>query len=354
MAASKRLVYLPAVNSKTWLLMTNVEQGTCLRDYSTSPPTPNRTYSLDDLEALLAQDVSYSERLPAFSRIRYSDEPFWREQIAFRNAESGLSSTVDERRLQERFKEECNNALAKQSDAALRAVFERWIERFQCVKKKKQFNHWDNDLAEAKFSAKTGIGWTSQLLEASRSNGVVQFIPTGCDLTEFSLVAMELGFGISSKDNRFRKGYTDFIKPDGLALRRNGYFTIVEVKGPQDESSLAGPLLQATCAALALVAKKQMLHQIAMQRGQRRPAFHRAEIPMQRRSLGIHVLSQAANNGGPRERWTSEVQSICAAVIRAFSQLEYIAYSFVTAAEAKDLRRLRTDYLITAEGVKKL
>jgi len=351
MAASKKLVYLPTINRNTWLLMTKVEQGTCLRDYSTSPPKPDRAYSFDDLEALLAQDGSYSERLPAFSRIPYSDEEFWREQIAFRNAESGLSSSVDKRRLQERFKEECKKALAQRRKGTLQAVFERWIERFQCVKQKKQFNHWDNDLATSLYSANKGIGWTSQLLEASRGHGDVHFIPTGCDLTEFSMVAMELGFGISSKDNRFRKGYTDFIKPDGLALRRNGYFTVVEVKGPQDEAGLIGPLLQATCAALALVAKREMIQQIAMQKGDKRPAFFRAEIPKQRRSLGIHILSQAGTKGGPREPWTQEVENVCAAVIGAFRHLEYVAYSFVTVDEARDLKRLKTDYIITTEGV---
>lgn len=353
-AASKKLVYLPMVNPTTWLLMTKLKQGTCLRDYSTSPLTPNRTYTLDALEELLAQDGSYSERLPAFSRIPYYDEAFWREQIAFRNAESGLSITVDKRRLQERFKEECKNALAKRSDGALRAVFERWVERFQCIKNKQQFNHWDNDLADPKFSERTGIGWTSQLLEASRICGEIHFIPTGCELTEFSLVAMELGLGISSKNNSFRKGYTDFIKPDGLALRRNGYFTVMEVKGPQDESGLIGPLLQATCAALALVAKREMLQQIAKTKGDRRPAFDRAEIPKQRRSLGIHVLSQAGKNGGPREAWTQEAERVCADVIGAFRHLEYIAYSFVTIDEAKEMRRLKTDCLITTAGVTRL
>lgn len=351
MAASKQLVFLPMVNAKTWLLMTKRKQGTCLRDYSTTPHTSIRSYSLDELDAMLAQDGSYSEKPPAFSRIPFSDEVFWREQIAFRNAESGRHGGVEERRLQERFKEQCMRALDQPGHAKLRAVFEHWTERFRCIKQKEQFNHWDNDPAASKYSAETGIGWTSQLLEQSRKNGKIHFIPTGCDITEFSLVAMELGFGISSKNNEFRKGQTDFIKPDGLALRRNGYFTVIEVKGPQDEADLIGPLLQTTCAALALVAKKEMIQRIAVKEGERRPAFPRAEIPEARRSIGIHILSQAGPDGGPRVPWTPKVESTCLTVINAFTRLEYVAYSFVSTDEARNLKRLNTDVLVTREGV---
>ena len=109
-------------------------------------------------------------------------------------------------------------------------------------------------------------------------------------------------------------------------------------------------MLQATCAALAVVAKKNMLRDIARTKGDCRPAFPRAEIPVQSRSLGLHVLTQAANDGGPREPWTDEVVNWCSSVLRAFSQLEYIAYSFVSNREAANLKAIQTDHIITMDG----
>lgn len=352
-AASKKLVYLPEINKSTWLLMTKVGQGACLRDYTTSPRNDDRRFTTEQLEEMLEQDGTYSEKLSSFSGIKYTDDPFWREQIEFRNAESGLTASVDERRLQERFKEESLTAISQRSEDALLSVFQRWVKRFECIKPKAQFNHWDDDSAKSRFNASTGIGWTSQLLEASRANGQVTFIPTDCPATDFSLVAMELGFGISSKNNPFRSGYKDFIKPDGLALRKSGYFTVLEVKGPQDEPGLIGPMLQAVCGGLAVVAKKYMLRSIARGTGGLRPAFHRAEIPLKSRSLGVHILTHSRGQGGPREPWTQEVETACIAVMQAFRQLEYIAYSFVTNEQAQALNRLHTDVLITSAGVQK-
>ena len=353
MAASKQLVYIPSVNPQTWLLITKVMDGACLRDYSASPPLEIRNFTTTELVQMLNEDGTFSECMSSFSKIPHTDVEFWREQIEFRNKESGLTDSPEQRRLLERFKEQCLRAMSQQSEEALSSVFQGWTTRFESIKTKDQFNHWDDDSAAAKIDHRTGIGWTSQLLEASRRNGEVQFIPTGNEQTDFSLVAMELGFGISSKDNPFRAGFTDFIKPDGLGLRRLGYFTVLEVKGPQDEKGLIAPMLQATCGALAVVAKKDMLRQIALQAGQLRPAFHLAEVPIQSRSIGIHILTQANDQGGPREPWTDEVETACMAVIKAFKQLQYIAYSFVTTENAKALDELRTDVLITTEGVQR-
>ena len=351
MAASKNLVYLPTINDSTWLLMSRRGQSTCLRNYLVSPHEEDRRYSLDTVKTLL-DNGGFSENLPAFNNISYQQEEFWREQINLRNAEYGLVPD-NAWKLQQRFKEECRAPLDRRSVAGLRAVFERWTTYFDLVKeKRKQFNHWDNDPIAPKYiRPDTGMGWTAQLLNASRETGAVRYIRTGCDTTDFSLVAMELSLRIARGDNRFRHDYEERINPDGLALRENGYFTVVEVKGPQDESELVGPMLQATCAALALVPKRSMLKQIALKSGDRRPAFHRAEIPMQRRSIGVHVLTATDDQGNHREQWSSEVANACEAVIGAFPQLEYIAYSFVTPSEAKNLRSLWTDYLVTVDGV---
>jgi hypothetical protein len=88
MAASKQLVCIPALNKNTWLLITKRLQGACLRDYSVQPCTEDRTRSVAELEKLLTAKDSFTEKLPAFSKIRFDDYDFWKEQIEFRNAES--------------------------------------------------------------------------------------------------------------------------------------------------------------------------------------------------------------------------------------------------------------------------
>ncbi len=355
MAASKTLVFIPSINPNTWLLLTKLEDSTCLRDYSTSPCVENRSFSTTAIKELLQQNDGRSEQLSSFSGIPFSDEDFWREQIEFRNIESGLPEPTDEQRLQDEFKKQFYSARGQRNkSAALREVFERWRKRFSCVKDKKQFNHWDNDSAVSMCSHNKGVGWTSQLLEASRQKKKINYIPTGNVLTDFSLVAMELSLGISSHDNRFRslsRGRRDFIKPDGLGVRKNGYFTIIEVKGPQDEKGLVAPMLQAACGALAVIAKRQMLCRIARKPTAMRPACPRAAIPLQSPSLGIHVLTQARKDGSPREAWSSDVDTACAAVLSAFGELQYIAYSFVTDEQAKNLNQVKTDVLLTKDGM---
>jgi hypothetical protein len=348
MAASKQLVYIPKLNKNTWLLMTKRLQGACLRDYSVQPCSEDRTKSAADLERFLKDKDTFTEKLPAFSKIRFDDHDFWKEQIRLRNVESGLEPAVLRQRLQNEFKKECEPLLKDRKK--LRASFQRWIERFDCVKNKAQFNHWDNDSAADRFPATKGIGWTSQLLEASRHGGKLQLIETGVEETKFSLIAMEVGLSISSKSNRFGIG-TDYIIPDGIGLRKNGHFTVVEVKGPKDEKDLVQPLLQATCATLAVLAKSAMLGRIARSKGLLRPAASRAEVPKKGSSLGIHIIMQSAPNGGPRVKWTPQVEEVCMSIIAAFPQLKYIAYSFVSTQQAASLSSLSIDYLITIEGV---
>jgi len=350
MAASKQLVYIPALNKNTWLLMTKRVQGACLRDYSVKPCTEDRTRSVAELESLLSAKDSFTAKLPAFSKISFDDHDFWKKQIELRNAESELGRIAKRNRLQKEFKAECQPYL--NDPKKLQTLFERWETRFVCVKDKAQFNHWDNDCSANRFPATKGIGWSSQLLEASRHGGKLRLIPTGCAETDFSLIAMEVGLSISSKNNLFGAG-ADFIIPDGIGLRKSGYFTVIEVKGPDDENDLVQPLLQATCATLAVAAKSGMLSQIAESKGLLRPAADRAAVPKKRRSLGIHIIMQSAPSGGPRVKWSSRVESVCTSVIAAFPKLRYIAYSFVSTQQAAALTGLSIDYLITNDGVVK-
>lgn len=343
MAASKRLVFIPEINDKTWLLMTNVEQGTCLRDYSTSTIVEDRSYSLKELNSFLRNKNAYSERLPTFSKVPFKEIKFWKEQIDFRNEESGLASKIAATRLQEKFKSEYEKDISKQTKSAL---FERWVERFSCIKDKVQFNHWDDDSTEGKFSFHKGIGWTSHLLEVSRRNGSVHFVETGNCLTDFSLAAMEIGFGISSKNNKIQRGKIDFIKPDGLGIRKDGCLTVIEVKGPQDERDLRGPILQAVCGAAAVVAKAGMICKIAKSKGKLRPAFKKASVPEKERSIGIHILTSRHKKGGKVEDWSEDIEEFCKVLLEAFSKLKYIAVSYVEPEQTNGFRKINVDHLV--------
>jgi hypothetical protein len=95
MAASKKLVFIPAINKNTWLLMTKRLQGACLRDYTVQPCSEDRTRSVAELETLLSARDSFTEKLPAFSKIRFDNHDFWKEQIQLRNAETGLIPNVE-------------------------------------------------------------------------------------------------------------------------------------------------------------------------------------------------------------------------------------------------------------------
>jgi len=346
MASAKQSVFIPSINSKTWLLMTNRIQSTCLRDYSLSKTSEDRTFSLKELNDLLRRKDSYSERLPSFTRVPFNDFLFWREQIEFRNQESGFSGTVEVTRLQEKFKSEWEKAILMKNVDALKSLIQRWVERLSCVKDKVQFNHWDDDSAETKFSLHKGIGWTSHLLEVSRKDGRQQVISTGNDMTDFSLAAMEIGFGISSKSNLIQQGETDFIKPDGLGIRRDGCFTVIEVKGPQDERDLRGPILQAACGAAAVVAKAKMICKIAKAQGKLRPAFKKVNIPKNEPSIGIHVLTSKHKKSGKVESWSSEIEGFCKVLLGAFSNLKYIAVSYVEPEKTKGFSEIKVDHLV--------
>lgn len=116
---------------------------------------------------------------------------------------------------------------------------------------------------------------------------------TGRPDLDFAVIAAEVSFGLSSKDNPFQPGHQDYIEPDGIGMREAGHsFLVLEVKGPQDDHDLLAATLQAFCGALAVYAKRTMVLRLAGlpgAAGRRRPAVA-AELPDDRPSLGLYVL----------------------------------------------------------------
>ncbi|QDU82610.1 hypothetical protein Pla110_43710 [Polystyrenella longa] len=343
-----RLVYIPEINSKTWLLLTKKGNSTCLRDYTKDSVKKIRDYSLEEIEELLSHEENFQEFANYYVRIDVKSHKHWREEIGQRNIESGLASPTKECRLQDKFKDEYRHVKNK------RVLIKKWISKFSCIKEKVQFNHWDNDSAESKFNAKTGVGWSSQLLENSRKRQKINIIQTKNKNTDFSLISHELSLGVSSFDNKFNLGFSDYIKPDGLAVRKNGYFTVFEIKAPKDSQKIDEALLQALCGALAIYSKRDMITRIARsKKALLRPLVDNAVIPKKKPSLGIHLAMTASEKGKPIKGWSPQIEKLGLEIFDSFDQLEYIAFSFVTKEQAQDIRSLRVNYLIDVNGVSK-
>jgi hypothetical protein len=98
---------------------------------------------------------------------------------------------------------------------------------------------------------------------------------------------------------------------------------------------------------LAVVAKKEMLCQALRAANGRRPKYEKAIVP-KRPSVGIHVLTAKDKVGGALESWTPEHQELCQRVLRAFPQLQYVAYSFVVPEETDKFTKVQVDHLVTS------
>ncbi|MCA9040563.1 MAG: hypothetical protein KDA65_09480 [Planctomycetaceae bacterium] len=237
-----------------------------------------------------------------------------------------------------------------------KALFEKWTHYFtESILNKKQFNRYDNESAEDERESDTGKGWTSQLLENSRLNKRAQYIATNVKECDFCLAAHELSLGISSMKNHLQAKRSDQIKPDGLAVRKNGFFSVFEIKAFNDIQKIDEALLQAICGALAIYAKRSMIVAIARSdNGPFRPAIKNARIPKLKPSLGVHLLMAADDKGDPIKGWSKKIELLSAEILENFKQLEYIAFSFLNRKQAKDIRTITISYLITRDGIKRL
>jgi hypothetical protein len=304
-----KLIWIRELNPNTWLHWSSKGNASCLRDYRTSPPTEDRTYTTTEVGALLNKPGAIATEA---DRIPVTNEVAWRRILSRHNLESsltpipemeevdldaqGVEVSVSKRdpSLVARFQEEVAPLLLHNRPAELAALLRNWGERFSCIKEKTDiFNHWDHDDATSKISSGSGIGWTSVMLEHCRTDGRANFISVPDEDLSFALVCMELNLGISKHDNLFRDAEGDSVKPDGIGVRSDSSFCVLEVKGPQDEHDWCKATLQALCGALALHAKREMIVKLASKPAGRRPALRSARIPDSERSLGLYVIMSA-------------------------------------------------------------
>jgi hypothetical protein len=349
MASSKQLVYIPKVSKNTWLLWSKKAGKVRLRDYREDEEKPividKRT--ADALE-LLNGEHAKAETMACFNRIRIDNITFWHELIQSWNVRDGLIKSEGKKKLQTIFKTQCLRHLQEGKVQELRAIIENWISFCGAINTKTNiFNDYDNKAPHGKSDWTKGSGWQSDLLFNSRRDGKRCFIHTGDEKTDFSLAAMELTFAISARSgvNPFVPGKESRIAPDGLGIRKNGFLTVLEVKGPKDERDLLGPVLQAACAATAVVAKADSLCAIARSPAKLRPAYKNARVP-KKSSIGLHILTSKIKKTGTLEPWSSNVEQSCRTLLQAFEQLEYIAFSFVVPENTKSFQHVEIDHLI--------
>ncbi len=347
--SSKQFVYLPSVRKNTWLLWSKRADTVYLREYTLDRCEIVKELGLQEAETLLALPASRIESSPCFNRISVTRTGFWFQFSKALNIRDGFVQVDEKDKLQAIFKLQCQGPLEDGETKQLEALFAYWKSLFSKIKHKdERINHYDHKDTSNLFKDGSGKIWQSALLENSRRGGKACFVNTANPLTDFSFAAMELTLSISAKDNPFFPKAESRIAPDGLGVRRNGYLTVLEVKGASDEKDLLGPLLQATCGALAVVAVQENLCKILRTSTGLRPKYDNARVP-KRSSIGIHILTSKHKNRGRLELWSDEHEALCKRVLTAFPQLEYIAYSFVVPDHTDGFKKLAVDHLITRE-----
>lgn len=340
-----KLVYIEQICTESWLHWSWRGQSSRLRDFRGKEPHVYRDYSTMRIRQLLANNTWPEKPAP---RIPVTDVVAWRDEIVLLNIDYGLISSPKSQRLLKVFIDQATKILKTGNANRLKSEFNRWKTKFACIKNKTEFNHWDHDDASLKMSINKGIGWTAIMLEHCRQRKKFQHIQTGKKPLDFAMLSMELNLGISSKNNKFQRGKTDFIKPDGLGVRRDNSFCVIEVKGPQDDDDLLKATLQAVCGALAVYAKRKMIVQIARNGARRRPPIKNRGIPKGRPSLSVYVIMSSKT---PRKHEMFQSKNIpyhyCKMILSAFPQLKEFVYFSVNARQPNDLTNFHGHTCIT-------
>lgn len=326
-----QLVFIRDINPNTFLHLTVVGEAFCLRRYP-SPNAPPVEVMRDNpgCNATTIREMANREgnMLLHTPGARLTLSQVWYERIARANQEHlgalppPPPPPPPEGSLLATFRQEVSDPITSGSASALKAVVDRWVQALNTIEDKENiFNRWCNDPCHHRQEANTGLGWTASFLEFCRQEGQLHYVETMNRSTDFALLAMGLRLGISSQNNPFHSGQTDYIIPDGLAVRRDGTAAVLEVKGPQDESDPIRCILQAFCATLAVYAKRDMLTRIAHQAAKGRPAVSDFCIPAEKPSLGVYVLI-SRNNFAIGS--VAPLRELCKLLFTAFTPLKNV------------------------------
>jgi hypothetical protein len=338
-------VHFPSIKKTTWLLWSKRGRSIYLRDYSGCKEKVVRKLSVAKGQELMqkANDDQVVE-MSCFNKIRVDRVVFWHELQKSYDSLSGFIKLGEKEKLQTLFKTQCLPLLESANSSELRAYINVWIKGFSKSTEKPQLSPYDSKKM-AQIKKNSGRLWQSEMLNFSRSNKKASYVKTGHSELDFSFALAELTMALSKKDNPFARGFENRIQPDGLGVRVNGFLTVIEVKGTEDEKDLMGPVLQAACGATAIIGKKEMICAALKKGAGLRPPLPKAKIP-KRRSIGLHVLTSEKKSKGQRESWSPKIKSQCQTLMKAFEQLEYIAFSFVEPEKTEDFSVIKIDELV--------
>jgi hypothetical protein len=231
-------------------------------------------------------------------------------------------------RLPELLKMESEPFLERLDEAGLARLFKGWIEKLRTIVRMYRFNHYDSTDAKGMSNPRSGIGWTATMLEHCREGGSSRFIDTEDSALDFALIAMDVNLGIRTRRNPFRRNHRGLIELDGLGVRQDGTFCVLEVKAEGDTNDSEFATWQAVCGALAIYAKRSMIVEIAREQRGRRPAVPNANVLELEPSLGAYVLMSSKDKQGNEKyvRPGDALGSKITTVLRAFPQLKEVVY----------------------------
>lgn len=313
-----KMVFIRELNDRTFLHLSTQGESFRLRDYSLGAHTPPREVGRQIPGRTTTTILEMARRpgnliLDAPGDRRLENVGFWHPYVIRLNAQylrpggtpDGKPADIDivpeqgpsvrqPSRLLDRFDEEIAELLSQGDTGGLKSAVGRWLEHFRGIADKTvTFNHWCRDPAGHLWTPDTGIGWTAAMLDYSRREGKVHYIEAGAPRLDFALLSMDLNLTVPAGSNRIEPGREDTVKPDGLAVRRDGSAAVLEVKGPRDSPDLRRAIIQGFCGALAIYARREMLTRVARAAAGLRPAIPAFDIPVDVPSLGIYVLVDA-------------------------------------------------------------
>ena len=225
--------------------------------------------------------------------------------------------------MREIFHEQVRQAISK-GEIALRDVLIQWEENLNAIADGREwFNHWDDDNAWLPDYPNTSDGWALHMLDFSRREGNINFIQTNNDNLDFTFLSHGLILTIPGRNNRIRPGHEDSLEMEGLGIRSNGTFCIVEVKAVNEHVPLLEATIQTLFYAVAIYAKREMIIRLARPGRRRRPAAPLANIPDNDPSLGLYVMVDAQNYHLPQDAGFRDSIGL---LKKAFPPLREVAY----------------------------
>lgn len=333
------LVLLNEVDPNTFLHYGVQGDSVCLRDFSRGsnvPPIGHRQYSRSEVERMLMLPGNLRVEGP---RLPIDQREDWYQFTVAENNRLGLSGNTEPgqfTRLIDVFQAEVGPLLTAGDEAGLSAALKRWEGAFVSVPERVVLNPYDITNSTGLKPLTHGLGWTAAMLEHSRQGGLLQPVCAGQEFLDFSLVGMSVQFSLPAAANTYVPGRIGGVQLDGLGVRADGSFCILEVKAVNDVPAVYQATVQDLCGSVAVYAKRQMIVDIVARGNGLRPAVPKARIDNEAPSLGLYVLIDSKHVPNFEDATLERQLQL---MLRAFPPLREIAY-FAVDPQAVDFPAL--------------